>query len=92
VRFGGEEAGVTTIDISEGGVRFSGTLQLPLGGLVELRLRLAEPGGEVSLAGRVIQSSVGATGRCEAAVRTIEIGARDRLRLVAALEEIATRL
>jgi diguanylate cyclase (GGDEF)-like protein len=91
VSYGTEEANLTTMDLSEGGVRFLTELSLPLDALVELRLQLPEPGNEIRIGGRVIQSSAREAGGCEAAVRAIEIGARDRKWLAAALEEIAGR-
>ena len=89
LRYGAEEAALTTSDLSEGGVRFSTGLDLPAGSVVELRLRLADPDREIALVGRVIQSAARAGGGCEAAVRTIEIGARDHKRLATAVERIA---
>ncbi len=88
-RYGAEEAGLTTLDLSEGGVRFVTALRLPEKALVELRLRLSDGGRTITLVGRVIQSSTRGEGGCEAAVRTIEIGARDRRRLVAALAKLS---
>ena len=64
-------------------------LTLPEGALAELRLRLSDEGREITLVGRVVQSSTRAEGGCEAALRTIEICAHDRRRLVAALAELS---
>jgi hypothetical protein len=64
-------------------------LSVPSDALVELRLQLSEPGDEIAVVGRVIQSKAPAAGGCEAAVRIIEIGAKDRKRLAAALEGIS---
>ena len=91
LRYGAEEAGVTTLDLSEGGVRFVTGLGLPHGALVELALELDDGGDQVVLVGRVVQSSARDTGGCEAALRTLDIGTVDRRRLVAALEKIAGR-
>ena len=92
VRYGAEKVSLTTLDLSEGGVRFFTELSVPSDALVELRLQISDPGSEVALVGRVIQSSARDAGGCEAALRTIEIGARDRRQLDAALEEISRRL
>jgi diguanylate cyclase (GGDEF)-like protein len=91
VRYGAEEASLTTLDLSEGGVRFFTDLSVLPDALVELRLRLSETGGEIAMAGRVIQLSARDAGGYEAAVRAIEIGAEDRKRLAAVLEEISDR-
>ncbi len=92
LHFGDEEASLTTLDLSEGGARFLTELYVPPNALVELRLRLSGRGSEVTLAGRIIQSSRRKAGGWEAALRTIEIGAEDRQRLAVALAEISGRL
>ena len=90
LRYGAEEASLTTLEMSEGGVRFATDLGLPSEALVELRLQLSD--SEIGLVGRVVQSSAREAGGWEAALRIIEIGAQDRMRLGAALKEIESRL
>ena len=92
VFYGAEKANLTTLDLSEGGVRFLTDLNVPSGALVELRLQLSEKSSEITVVGRVVQSSERDAGGCETALRTIEIGAEDRKQLAATLEDISGRL
>lgn len=90
LRYGAEEASLTTLDLSEGEVCFRTELSVPSHALVELRLQHSEA-GEIALVGRVIKSLARDAGGCEAVLRTIEIGAGDRRRLAAVLAEISDR-
>jgi hypothetical protein len=55
--------------------------------VVELCLRHLGAAGSIELVGRVVQASEHPAGGCEAAIRIIEIGTRDRERLIGVMEE-----
>lgn len=87
LHYGAQEAGLTTLNLSEGGVRFRTELSVPEGALIDLRLRLGGEGSEISVCARVVESSDAAGGGCEAAARFLDMYSRDRERLVARLLE-----
>ncbi len=90
LRHGAEEASLTTLDLSRGGVRFLTDLSLPRGALLEVGLQLADAGGEIALVGRVAHSLPRPEGGCETALEILEMSARARYRFAAALEEISS--
>jgi diguanylate cyclase (GGDEF)-like protein len=90
LRYGAQEGSLTTLDVSKGGVRFLTDLDLPSGALVDVSLRLSEPAGEITIAGRIVQSAPRAEGGFDASLQTIESSAQDRLRFAAAMEEMTS--
>lgn len=73
---------LATINLSERGFLVRVDRKLPVGGVVDVCLRPPGAGAEVTAAGRVIRVEETGAGRFRAAIRVVEIGTRDRLRLM----------
>lgn len=68
---------VTTVDVSEAGLRFACEVELPQGTLVDLRLELPGSDRAITIAGRVVQSIRESAGR-GAAIRVVDLSTDDR--------------
>ncbi len=87
-----ERYALTTVDISEGGVRFVSEQAIVEGALVDVNLRLPEPeGAQVSMAARVVKVREGRSGECDVAVRIIDITAPDQRLLASYIRAQARR-
>ncbi|MHC4992838.1 MAG: PilZ domain-containing protein, partial [Planctomycetota bacterium] len=69
---------LTTVNISEQGLLFIVENELPLGSLIDVRLLLPDGDREIATSGRVVRVEEKEGGRFQAAIRILEIGARDR--------------
>ncbi len=72
-----EPRSITTIDVSEAGVRFLCDSEVPLEALVELRLDLPDFDRRIKVGGRVVQSTRSDAGY-DVAVRSVDLSSRDR--------------
>ncbi len=79
---------VTTVDVSEAGLRFTCDVELPEGTLVDIRLDLPGSSGGITVAGRVVQSNREAA-VSGAAIRVVDLSAEDRRLLAEYLSEAA---
>jgi diguanylate cyclase (GGDEF)-like protein len=70
---GADALPVTTVDISEGGLRFEASRALEPGALVEFQLRVPSAEKPIGGVGRVVHSEPVATGKQHVAVRILEI-------------------
>ncbi len=82
-----ESHSVTTLDVSDAGLRFDCDVELAQESLIELTLDLPGCDRGISLVGRVVQSNRGA-GEREAAIRVVELSAVDRRRLLDYLRKV----
>jgi diguanylate cyclase (GGDEF)-like protein len=80
----------TTVDISEGGLRFLTDAELPKSALVDLRLNLPGSEREIELGGRVVKSSPAEGGKHDTAIRVVDLHARDRVLLIEYVLELAS--
>jgi diguanylate cyclase (GGDEF)-like protein len=73
---------LTTVDVSEGGLRFEAPCALDAGALVEFHLRMPSAERPLSGVGRVVHSEPAAAGKHHIAVRILEIvdGGKNALR------------
>jgi len=76
----GEYRSMTTMDISEGGLRFFADREISAGSLVEIRLRLPGSDHEIDTSGRVVHVKK-KSGKFETAVRFIDVKKVDRILL-----------
>ena len=67
--------------MSERGFGFLAERQLPAGSLMEVQLLLPESNGEITASGRVVRVEERPGGKCEGAIRILDIGREDQLRL-----------
>ena len=73
-----EQHPFTTLNVSEGGVRFVTAEQVTTGSLLDIHLLLPDSDRALSLAGRALQVKANEANRFDVAVRIISIGQRDR--------------
>jgi len=78
---GTQPQSLTTLDVSERGFGFLAERQLPAGSLMEVQLLLPESNGEITASGRVVRVEEKPGGKCEGAIRILDIGREDQLRL-----------
>ena len=80
----------TTVDISEGGLRFLTDAELPLEALVDLRLTLPGHDHEIEVGGRVVKCEPAENGGHDAASRVVELSAGNRIVLSRYLQELSS--
>ncbi|MCZ6695151.1 MAG: diguanylate cyclase [Acidobacteria bacterium] len=76
-----------TVNLGEGGILFVVEQKLPVGSLIDISLDLPGSNRSIVTSGRVIRVEENRDGVFEAAIRIIEIGARDQTRLVSYLRK-----
>jgi hypothetical protein len=82
---------LTTVNISERGLLFLVDEQLPLGSLIDVQLNLPEVDREIACTGRVVRVEEKSGNRYRAAIRIVEIGARDRILLATFIQDAEER-
>jgi diguanylate cyclase (GGDEF)-like protein len=88
---GAELHDFTTVDVSEGGLRFVTDIALPAATLVDLRLRVPGHDSELKLGGRVVkcEPAEAEEGGHDTAIRVVDVSARDRMVLSRYLGELS---
>jgi len=72
---------LSTVNVSEGGILFLVDRKLALGSLIDVSLRLPGSGREIAASGRVVRVEEKAPGSYMAALRIIDMPARDQILL-----------
>ena len=80
---------LTTLDVSEGGFLFLADREIPVGTLVEMRLRLPHGDDGICTATRIVRSKPSASGAWTMAARVIDMDDADRRRLRVLLRSLA---
>jgi diguanylate cyclase (GGDEF)-like protein len=78
---------LTTVNLGDGGILFIVDQKLAIGSLIDINLTIPESGRPISTSGRVIRVEEKRDGRFEAAIRIIEIGGEDQMRLSRYLQQ-----
>ena len=87
-----EYRSLTTVNLSERGLLFLVDQNLPVGSLIDINLMLPESNHEIAISGRVVRVEEKESGEFEAAIRIVDIAARDRSLLAKHIREASACL